>query len=248
MMARSVFVHMLPGDVPRDGLAGSDAVVVDVLRASTTIVAALDAGADSIIPCTDPNEAFRLRDTLAGSLLGGERGGVRVPGFDLGNSPAEYSHRRLRGRTVIFTTTNGTRALHHAAGADQTFVGCFRNVSAVAATVVRHGRDVHLVCAGTDGSLSIEDCLGAGALAGLLLEDGYLIGNDGAMLAVAAAAGFASDARGLDRALRDGRGGRNLRALGLESDIDFAAQVDRSTTVPELGRDGSIRAAPPPAQ
>src|SRR5262249_4493644 len=172
--ARAVHVHLLPVLVPAGCLAGSLAVVIDVLRATTTIVHALSAGCKSVRPCAESEEARALAGGLkAGSvLLGGERGGEPIPGFDLGNSPRAYTPRRCRGTTLVFTTSNGTRALIRAAEAARVLVAAFVNYSAVCEQLRQEARPLHIVCAGTEGSVSLEDTLLAGALGGFLGQVG----------------------------------------------------------------------------
>ncbi len=163
-MPQSVFVHWLPTLFVPEDLRGGVAVVIDVLRASTTMSQALFAEANAVIPCGEVAEAQERAANLPGGsfLLGGERGGVKIPGFDLGNSPAEYTPERVAGRTIVFSTTNGTRALKRCEQADQILIGCFANLDAVAKAVGKTGLPAHLVCAGTDGVLSAEDVLCAG--------------------------------------------------------------------------------------
>src|SRR3954447_24007137 len=120
-----VFVHLLPALVEPETLRDQTVVVVDVLRATTTIVHALAAGARAVVPCLEVEEARQRAANLpAGSaVLGGERQGLRIEGFDLGNSPTEYTPERVAGKTVVFTTTNGTRAMLHARGARRVVLG-----------------------------------------------------------------------------------------------------------------------------
>ena len=222
---------------PED-LRGGVAVVIDVLRASTTIVQALAAGAEAVIPCGEVAEAQAITANLsAGSyLLGGERGGVRIEGFDLGNSPLEYTPEKVAGRTIVFTTTNGTRALKRCLSAEQIVIGSFANLEAVAKAVDQTGRPIHLVCAGTDGELSAEDVLCAGALvAGLEKFRGreILSENDACRLAYELYVSHSHDETLLRDALRESAGGRNLTALGYQADIEWAARRNRHPIVPE---------------
>jgi 2-phosphosulfolactate phosphatase len=147
-------------------LTGVTAVVLDVVRASTTIVAALAGGARAVVPVATLDEARALgRDGNVGPVLvGGERGGAPPPGFDRGNSPAEYTPERVRGRTVAFTTTNGTRALLALDGARRIAVGGFVNAAAVARWVAAEPGDTLLVCAGERGRFCLEDAVCAGLL------------------------------------------------------------------------------------
>ena len=231
----SVRVYLLPSHCELDALRGGCAVILDILRASTTIIQALASGVKAVIPCGEVAEAegvaTKIREAGGQPILGGERGGVRLPGFDLGNSPAEYTPERMAGRTLVFTTTNGTRALLRARQARQIFVGGFVNLQAVVNNLAADGGDVHILCAGTDGEISLEDVLCAGAIvAGLPASTSY--GNDEAYLAAATWDKHGRDPAHIAQALRNSRGGRNLIELGLESDIPLAAARDARTIVP----------------
>ncbi|MBX9787706.1 MAG: 2-phosphosulfolactate phosphatase [Pirellulales bacterium] len=253
-MAHTLDVILLPGLVPPDALAGRAVIVIDVLRATTTIATALAAGAHEILPVAEIETALRLaaQPRQRPTVLGGERGGRTIAGFDLGNSPNEYTPASVGGRTIVFTTTNGTRALEHARQGARVSCAAFVN----AAAVVRSALDEeHLVllCAGTDGQITNEDVLLAGCLACRLAaaRDSWhpdqARWNDQARLAADAwreLAGDSSDvatwpvsapdiAR-LAAALRDSAGGRNLLELGLDRDIDDAAQADCVNIVPQL--------------
>jgi 2-phosphosulfolactate phosphatase len=162
--------HFLPDLTSPEELAGGVVVVIDVLRASTTICHALAAGARAVIPCLEVEEARQLAAQFppGEAVLGGERKGLRIEGFDLGNSPSEYTPATVGGKTVIFTTTNGTRAMTQCRGAARVLIGTFVNLSAVYWEISQArtcGEPVHLLCAGTRRQLTAEDVLFAGALA-----------------------------------------------------------------------------------
>jgi 2-phosphosulfolactate phosphatase len=233
---RDVHVHLLPCLAPQGSLAGGVAVVIDVLRASTTIVHALAAGATCVRPCAEVEEARALAGTMRVGrvLLGGERGGVPLPGFDLGNSPREYTAKVCKGNTIVLTTTNGTRALLRAAEAERVLVAAFVNYSAVCEQVMQDARPVHIVCAGLEGEVSLEDTLLAGALIDCLSQASEVRLNDAARLAWDC---FENHGRILLGALQVGKGGAGLTKLGYDDDIKAAAQVDRFAMVPELRRD-----------
>lgn len=233
---REVQVHLLPELVPSARLEGGVAVVIDVLRATTTMVHALAAGCDCVRPCLEVEEARELADQMrAGKvLLGGERGGTPLPGFDLGNSPGEYTPRVCKGTTLVLTTTNGTRALLRAAGADRVLAAAFVNYSAVCEQLRAEPRPVHIICAGTEGEVSLEDTLLAGALVDYLCETVEVRLNDSARLAWDS---FENHGQVLEGALEIGRGGAKLRRLGYDEDIRAAAKVDQFALVPELRRD-----------
>jgi len=129
---RQIDVYLLPALVEPADLAGKAVAVIDVLRATTTIIQALAAGAAEVIPCLEVEEARRIAVPLGGrAVTGGERGGKQIPGFDLGNSPAEFTPERVAGKTVVFTTTNGTRAMQRCKEARRVLVAAFTNLSAV---------------------------------------------------------------------------------------------------------------------
>jgi 2-phosphosulfolactate phosphatase len=233
---RDVQVHLLPCLVPAGCLAGSVAVVVDVLRATTTMIYALAAGCSAVRPCAEVEEARELAGTMRVGrvLLAGERGGVALPGFDLGNSPKEFTPALCRGRTLVLTTTNGTRALLRAADADRVLVAGFVNYSAVCEQLRLDARPVHILCSGTEGAVTLEDVLLAGALVDYLSEAAEVQLNDAARLAWDC---FENNGPVMHGALEISHGGTHLRKLGYEEDIRAAALVDHFALVPELRRD-----------
>jgi 2-phosphosulfolactate phosphatase len=235
---RPVLVHLVPPLIPPDGLAGGVAVVIDVLRATTVIVHALAAGCKSVIPYAEIDEARRhAADLRPGGkvLLSGERHGVPIPGFDLGNSPGEFTPKVCKDATIVMTTTNGTRALARAVGADRVLAAAFVNFSAVCEQLRVEPRPVHVVCAGREGTVSLDDTLLAGALVDVLSEcGGHVKLNDAARLAWDCFENHGCCLRG---ALAVGAGGEQLLSLGYDADIRAAAEVDRFTIVPELRRE-----------
>lgn len=232
-------VYFLPSQVSPAELAGRTVVVIDILRATTTIVQALWSGARDVIPCREIDEARKIAQDLRGdAVLGGERGGRPIPDFELGNSPAEYTHQSVGGKTVVMTTTNGTRAIQACRGGTRVLLGAFVNYSALLAELA-NSPDVALVCAGTDRHITSEDVLFAGAVvSGLRAKRVELVDtNDEAELAAAAwqtAVGDLSRATQLRSALEASRGGRNLLALGYAGDILAATQVDSSPILAEV--------------
>ncbi|MCS7238119.1 MAG: 2-phosphosulfolactate phosphatase [Thermoguttaceae bacterium] len=255
---RVLNVYALPNVVDPAELEGDVAVVVDVLRACTTIVYALASGAKEIVPCLEVSEALEraARLGVADVLLGGERQGFMIDGFDLGNSPGQYRPEIVSGKTVVFTTTNGTRAMDRCRRARRVYLAGFVNVSAVCERLMNEHR-VHIVCAGTKGEFSRDDIL----LAGLIVEK--LAGRSGETYSLNAQAITAREnwreafplpcalgaepipADRLAQCLRQTAGGKNVIAVGCEEDVYHAAEVDRFDIVPELDtREFVIRIAP----
>jgi len=257
-----VFVHLLPCLIPPGAMAGGVAVVIDVLRATTVMVHALGAGADAIRPCSEIDEARSLAATLPGgsAVLAGERRGEPIEGFDLGNSPASCTPEVCSGKTLVMTTTNGTRAILACLEADRVLVAAFVNRKATLDALAADGRPVHIVCAGTDGLISLEDTMLAGALAHDMDIRAWeqaggepilsaapvdpaaetVLANDPAEIAAAVCReteALIDEGYSLADALGDGRGGRRVRSLGLDADIEDAASLDRFPFAVELLRD-----------
>lgn len=245
-MSRSVQVHLLPSLTSPDELAGGMVVVIDVLRATSTITAALAAGCREVIPCLEVEEARRRAAEFppGQAVLGGERQGLPIAGFNFGNSPADYTPANVAGKTVVFTTTNGTKALRSCLLAERVVLGAFVNFTATLQAILGHGQ-IHLLCAGTGGCVTREDVLLAGAVAEALARNSTLPNmNDEAVLARAAwREMLASEPRTHDRAvltallaseLRNTQGGRNLAGIGLVRDVDDVARFDTVEVVGEL--------------
>jgi 2-phosphosulfolactate phosphatase len=233
---REILVHLTPRLAPPEQLAGGVAVVIDVLRATTTMIHALAAGCSAVRPCAEVDEARELAGSMRAGrvLLGGERDGKPLAGFDVGNSPLEYTASRCRGAVVVLTTSNGTRALLHAAAAERTLVAGFVNYSAVCEQLRRETRPIHIVCAGDGGGVALEDALLAGAFVDYSCDLGPTRLNDGARLAWDS---FEHHGQILEGALAVCAGGVRLRELGYEEDVRMAARVDQFTLAPELRRD-----------
>jgi 2-phosphosulfolactate phosphatase len=233
---REVCVSLVPQWATAERLKSCVAVVIDVLRTTTTMIHALAAGCTAVWPCAEVDEARRLADGMRAGrvLLAGERNGWPLPGFDLGNSPSAFTPARCRGAALVLTTSNGTAALLKAAAAERVLVAGFVNFSAVCEQLACQARPVHVVCAGDGGEPALEDALLAGALVEFLSQAGTIRLNDGARLAWDS---FTHHGRVLDGALEVSTGGARLRALGYDEDIRAAARVDQFTLVPQLRRD-----------
>lgn len=242
---RPIAVHLHTRWVDPRALAGGIVVVIDALRASVTMTAALHRGAACVIPTLTVEAALAVKSELitamggdvhsAGVLLGGERGGVLVPGFDLDNSPLRYTAQAVAGKTIVFTTSNGTATLLHARHAKLVLVGSFANLSSVCAFVSSRPEPVHLVAAGTRDELSLDDILPAGAMVERLRGFGrQFVADDGARVALACYLSALGSPGGLVGAMRSSRGGRGLEKLGLGADVKFCSEIDTLPTVPRF--------------
>lgn len=245
-----VRTYFLPSSIRPGDLQGATAIVVDVLRASTTLIQAFESGLRRAYIEGEVGAAIErtaaLRRDLGNDavILGGERKGIRLPGFDLGNSPAEYGPETVRGKTLVFSTTNGTRALLASLEASRIVFGAFTNLAAVRMLLLQGG-PIAIVCAGTDGAVTWEDVLFAGALADRILggvvdlpssfdelPPGY---DDATRIAIGAWREFASSTGlrvPLASLFAESAGGRNLIELGMETDLFLAAEIDKSAFVP----------------
>ena len=240
---QAIRVHFLPELIAANSLAGTTCIVVDVLRATTTITAALSAGAREVLPLLTVDEARQAAGALPPDsfVLGGERSGGKIAGFDLGNSPAEYTPASVGGKTLVITTTNGTKALLHARHSQRVLLGSFVNLSAVCRAAATGDR-VDIVCAGTDGQITREDVLLAGAIMSRVTAEGATPANDQAIVAHDTwrhvSATHRDDLAALRHAvqseLRNTQGGRNLIGMGLDDDLIAAGDIDRYTVVPEF--------------
>jgi 2-phosphosulfolactate phosphatase len=231
-------VRFTPAMIEASGdVRGRTAVVVDTLRATTTIVAALMAGAREVVPVASAADAVGVVQRLGSdrTLLCGERNSLRIEGFHLGNSPAEYTSGAVGGKTLVMTTTNGTAALLRAQQAERVLCGALVNARAVAEELVAGGeRDAVIICAGTYGRFSIEDTLAAGAIIEAATEfSPTSVGlDDGARASLLL---FERHRHDLRSALLGGDHGAALAALGLEEDIEYCGRLDiEHAAVPAL--------------
>lgn len=230
-----VDVHFTPEEVRAGDLAGATAVVIDVVRATSCIVEAIANGARAVHPAVSVEEAASVQATLNGrghrALLCGERGGLRVEGFDLGNSPAEFTRAAVGGRSLVMTTTNGTRAFAAARPAERVLAASFFNRTAVA-EAVRNDAAVAIVCAGKEGRFSLDDAVCAGHIARAVLDrahgpvtlaDGAVAARDLAAVHDISAATLAGTAAG-----------QALVEVGLGADLALCARADRHQIVPMM--------------
>jgi len=219
-------------------LENATVVVIDVLRATTTVVEALANGARAIFPTPSAEEAVRLAQSLGrdDTLLCGERKGEKVEGFDFGNSPREFTPEAVGGKRLVMSTTNGTRAIRIAQDGARLLACAFTNLSASARAVASDDRVV-LLCAGRADRFSLDDALCAGHLIAKVIEaaESEPELNDAAK----AARMLASSRKPTRKFLAETWSGRALADIGLGDDLEVCAQVDRHDVVAEM-RDQSI--------
>lgn len=211
-------------------------IVVDVLRATSSIIWACRNGANRVIPVSDAGEGAAIAARLGDCIMAGERGGVKLPGFDLGNSPLEFDHRIVKDRNVVINTTNGTGAIKAAEGAAHVLIGAMINHTAVARMAAQLDRDVIILCAGTEGEFSADDICAAGAIATSLYKLGQVSAQCDLTLV---AKSLYSDWREARADLSKTYHYARLVDLGFEEDVQFCFQEDITDVVP-VYRDGFI--------
>jgi 2-phosphosulfolactate phosphatase len=231
-----------------EDLSGTICVVFDVLRATSTMITALDNGAEAIFPVSTIPEALEIRRQIPGVLLGGERDGVRIRSdltgsidFDFGNSPRECSREKVSGKRLVMTTTNGTRALRACDGSQATLAACFLNLKATADWLLAQEPErLILVCSGTYEETAYEDILGAGALCDSVWS---IFGDENLSdSARTAREVFRLEKAHLADALGRSKNGRRLlKHPELNGDVAFCAQQDTCGLIAHVCPDGWIR-------
>jgi 2-phosphosulfolactate phosphatase len=219
-----------------------EVVVIDVLRATSVIVHALSQGAKEILPVATIKEAFQKMKTFpsGSTLLGGERESRKIKGFDLGNSPKEYAGERVKGKKLILTTTNGTKAFYLVSSGKEILVGSFFNIGAIAQICIELGRDLLIFSSGDEGSFSLEDSICGGMLIELITKRrkksiSLTDASNGAQIL------YQKFKDNLLEAFYLSHHGKELIKHGFGDDLAYCAQTDITDVVPVF-RDGVIRA------
>jgi 2-phosphosulfolactate phosphatase len=221
-----------PSEIQEADVKGRTVVVIDVLRVCTTIAFAMSRGCERIIPVASVEAATNLAASLDKkvTLLGGEREGKRIDGFDLGNSPLEYTADVVKGKTIVMATTNGTRAISMSEGATEILITSFVNMSSVADYVGKlEEGPLTIVCAGESSRFSVEDAVCAGMLIERLCENREAGLNDGAH---AARLLYKQNEKSIPTLLKECEHGRYLEGLGFARDIDICSRVDSLSILP----------------
>jgi len=201
-------------------------VVIDILRATTTMVVAYENGAQNVVPVEHLEDALVYRNK--GYLIAGERNGVKVDGFDMGNSPQEFTKDIVEGRNIVLSTTNGTKAINACSAAKYRYVSSFRNIDAMAKTIIENKLDVLLFCAGWKDKFNLEDTVFAGALAQQLIDNGFTTNDDATRMACSLwnlakpnLAAFLADASHVQR----------FKSLHIESDLEVCLRFNTFSEV-----------------
>jgi 2-phosphosulfolactate phosphatase len=233
-MMNEIDAYMAVPSFQEEDMRGKTVVVIDVLRASTTMVAALTNGAKKIIPIKSMDAAGPITQNMDASdyLLCGEKDGKKIEGYHLGNSPLEYTREVVEGKTVILNTTNGTKAVKKAASAGELMIGCFSNLNQVVERLKAADGDIALVCAGWRGRLSLEDMLCAGNII-YDLYDGDLppLVKDSVGIAFGLYKKFGDDIAGV---VKQSNHARRLREFIDHDDITYSCKTNITDVLPVL--------------
>jgi len=211
---------------------GKTSVVIDVLRASSTIVTALKNGAKEIVPVATVEFAVKVSGGMFGgqTLLGGERNTKKIEGFALGNSPLEYEEKIVNGKSIVFYTTNGTKALAKAKFSEHLFVCSFLNLNAIAKHLVSLQNNVEIICAGRNNFFSLEDTVCAGKLVAEIISMNPEVElNDSVYAALALNEKYGQD---LLRMFKQSEHGKLLIDNGFEEDLNYCAQLNVFDIIP----------------
>ena len=225
-------VFLSPFTVDELYFTGKTTVVIDVLRATSTIITAINNGAKEVVPVASVEFAVKVSGGMFGGqiLLGGERNTKKIEGFALGNSPSEYSKKIVDGKSIVFYTTNGTKSIVKAKYSENLYICSFHNVSAVVKHIMTLNTDVEIVCAGRNNFFSIEDSICAGMLISKIKkvkEDSYL--NDSGVAVLTLYEKYGSN---LIKMLRESDHGKILIENGFEADLEYCSIIDMLDVIP----------------
>lgn len=221
-------VCLTPDLIHQHELEGKIVVVVDIFRATSCIVTGLANGVSAIKPVGEIDETFELGKQ--GYFMAGERGGKKVDGFDMGNSPFEYMEEKLSEKKVAISTTNGSKAILKSSGAEKILIGAFLNLKATVAYLLEANKSVVVHCAGWKGTVNIEDTLYAGALIDELLEEMEMAGDS----AVVAHQLYVGNHENTEAIAGESSHAKRLAGFGVEKDLVFCMTENEYNIVVKL--------------
>ncbi|SRR5690606_9632810 len=225
-------VILSPLNVDELFFTGKTTIVIDVLRASSVIITALENGAKEIVPVATVEFAVKVSGGMFGgqTLIGGERNTKKIEGFALGNSPLEYTREVVNGKTIIHYTTNGTRAIVKAKFSENLFVASFQNLSAIVSHMISLNKDFEILCSGRGNMFSIEDTICAGRIVSEILKQKETVNLTDS--AKASAALSKSYGKSILKILKESEHGKILLENGFESDIKFCSRLNSTGVIP----------------
>lgn len=208
---------------------GKNVVVIDVLRATTVMITALKNGAEKIYPFKEIKEAVEKREELKDGFLAGERKGLKIEGFDFGNSPLEFTEEKIKGKVICMTTSNGTRAIENSQSADNIYIASYLNVTSIVEKIMESDKDLVIVCAGTDDEFSLDDSLCAGIIANKVSEKKKVLMDDFTI----SLQNLAKFSKNIKEVLEESKHYSYLKKIGYESDLEYCLTLDLCDIVPE---------------
>ena len=225
-----VDIHFFPQNIEELLLKEKTVVVIDVLRASTSITTAIYNGAKEVVPVTTVAEAGKIAVNTGGSVvLGGERNGVKIEGFHIGNSPTEYTIEKVKNKTVVFSSTNGSVALAKTKFAKFSLVGSFVNVSLVADFLIQRNEDFMIICAGKHNTFCIEDTVCAGMIISKVADQITVEPTDASVASLALYQNFGHS---ILEMLQNSEHGLFLQEIGFGKDLEICSAVDSLSVLP----------------
>lgn len=239
-MSKVLDVFTTGSSIGDEDIRGKTIVVIDVLRATSTILTALNNGARSVIPVEDMGTAGKIATNLDPSsyILCGEKDGKKIDGYELGNSPFEYDESTVAGKSLILNTTNGTKTLVRCMHGSKVYIAGFLNIRAVCEQLKNDNNEISIVCSGWKGRLSLEDVLCAGYIVSEVYEGKIPVeAKDGAKVAMGLFEQFGKDIFNTVHATNHAK---RLIGLGFEEDIAYCCEIDKFNFAPEF-KEGIIR-------
>lgn len=233
-MDNTIDVFISSQSFQEEDIRDKTVVVIDVLRASSTMVTALHNGAKGVIPVGDMGDASKISQNLDSDhyLLSGEKDGVKIEGYDLGNSPLDYTMEKVKNKTIIFNTTNGTKAIKRSGLAEEVVIGSFLNLNTIVEYLRSIGNDIALVCAGWRGRLALEDLLCAGNII-TELANGSLpeYVQDGAKVAFGLYEKIGDD---IEEEIKNSNYAIRLKDIVSEDDLAYCCQRNKLQVLPVM--------------
>jgi len=238
MKKRNLQVCMSPALFDLYADRKSIVVVVDVLRATSTMCIAFEKGVKKMIPVSTVDQALEYKATNPDYILAAERNGAPVNGFDFGNSPQTYINSDMKGKIIVMTTTNGTKSINIAKKDHDVVIGSFLNLKALANWLIKQERDVLVFCAGWKDKFNLEDTLFAGAITELLDKSGLY--NNSCDAAQASKTLWEKGRNDLFGFLENSSHRKRLEKLNIDSDIHFCLKQNKTSKIPILINDQLI--------
>lgn len=219
------------GCITEDKIKGKTAIIIDVLRATSVMTTALANGVNGIYPYKDIESVIKHSSKDKNPLLCGERKGLKIDGFDCGNSPLEFTCEKVSGKTMYMTTSNGTRAIENTAKyASKIYIGAFLNLQSIVDRIVKEENDVVIICSGTDDNFSLDDALCAGEIIKRAVKIKSNIKCSDIALALKLIAENSVD---IFTTLKGSKHFEYLKSIGFEGDMNHCFSIDKYDIVPE---------------